>query len=528
MADLYLNQSRPVFGQNGGLEAGAKVYFYLTQTTTETPSYTTSALTTEHPHPVEANAAGVFPDIYLDTDNITYRAILKDADGNTLSDVDPYYPGDLNDAVAANVAAAAASATAAAESEARLSVASQYAVAVQSYGQSLGRDRSPQVTTSFASKLVTFDGGYDPQYLASYTGNTAHWQDVTEYGSLVGWSQTEDKESWGPGLGYYLAQDTYCKKIAFYQPAIGAQHYRTLAPGTGPYQNLVSAARRQKELLEADGYDNANIYPITFWTQGESDADTTPPGGSPGGESVVSQAQYLLILQKVRDALRFDMANIYRRTMSGLPLFVTPLASQVAAGAKNIQASYIDAIADEGIIIMPPHYQFWEEMETDGTHLGGQGRRYYAELAASIAKRVQVDGLNYQCPHVTSNTINGSTVELTFATPGDRDMVIDTSTFADPALDANDLYGIKYYDTSAAAYVDITSITVSGRVVTVTPSVTPAAGDLIEIAQQPWPGGTNIAANTPRSNLRMDGLEVTAEDGTTLYHYALPQTVTVA
>lgn len=130
MAELYLNQSRPVFGQNGGIEAGAKVYFYISGGLTETPSYTTSGLTAEHPHPVVANAAGIFPDIYLDTGNITYRAILKDAAGVTLSDIDPYYAGDLNEVIAAQVAAAETARAAAETAEAGAEAARDTALAL--------------------------------------------------------------------------------------------------------------------------------------------------------------------------------------------------------------------------------------------------------------------------------------------------------------------------------------------------------------------------------------------------------------
>lgn len=537
MADLYLNQTRPVFSSQG-IESGALVYFYVTGTTDLTPVYADAGLTTQLTNPVVANAAGVFPDIYLDTDNVTYRAYLTDADGALLSDVDPYYPGDLNDQIATQVNAAAASAATAATEADRaegfaesISDASRFAWAVSSYGQSNGLRRASKVTTAFSSKLLMFNGGDEATDFDTFV-NDAFLQDSSaEMDTLVSYNIPDNKEGWGPGLGYGLGTDPLCEKVPFFAPADGSRHWRELKPGSGRWATMTQGFKRQYEILSAD-YSSANIRPLFFWTHGEADADTSAPGGG-SSEARVSQAQYLSILEQLRDDLRFDLTNIFDRDMSTLPIFVTPLISQTYGdGTTNIQASYIDAIASGGIVIMAPPYQFFDGMETDGVHLGGQTNRYYAELAASIARRVLREGQPYQAPHVTSSAISGATVECTFATPDSSDLVIDTATFADPALNAGDLYGIRYWDASASAYVAISSITVSGKVMTVTPSVAPATGDRVEIAQQPWPGGTTAPTgnyantNTPRSNIRC-GLSATAEDGTTLYHYALPQRITI-
>jgi len=60
---------------------GAKAYFYETATTTPKDVYTTSALSVAHAHPVVADAAGVFPEIWLDAGEI-YKLTL-----NTAADV---------------------------------------------------------------------------------------------------------------------------------------------------------------------------------------------------------------------------------------------------------------------------------------------------------------------------------------------------------------------------------------------------------------------------------------------------------
>ncbi len=80
------------FTANGLPAAGAKLFFYLTGTLTLTDVYTTSGLTIAHTNPVVANGAGRFPTIYTD-DAVNLRLIIKDADGETLDDIDPYIPG---------------------------------------------------------------------------------------------------------------------------------------------------------------------------------------------------------------------------------------------------------------------------------------------------------------------------------------------------------------------------------------------------------------------------------------------------
>lgn len=70
--------------------ANARLYLYESGGTTNATAYTTKTLTTPHDQPILANAAGRFPAIYLRHDtNPAYRAVLKDADGAMIADIDP-------------------------------------------------------------------------------------------------------------------------------------------------------------------------------------------------------------------------------------------------------------------------------------------------------------------------------------------------------------------------------------------------------------------------------------------------------
>jgi hypothetical protein len=76
---------------DGAVASGAKVYFYLTGTSTPTPTYFDDDLDPGHSNtnPVVYDSAGRQPvDIFLDPE-IVYRVRYEDADGNLLAEDDP-------------------------------------------------------------------------------------------------------------------------------------------------------------------------------------------------------------------------------------------------------------------------------------------------------------------------------------------------------------------------------------------------------------------------------------------------------
>lgn len=87
----------------GALVPGAKAQFYAAGTTTPQSVYTTSALSVAHANPVEADAAGEFPVIYLDA-SLSYRVQIK-----TSGDVLIYDQDNINDSDSEPTAAEAAS-----------------------------------------------------------------------------------------------------------------------------------------------------------------------------------------------------------------------------------------------------------------------------------------------------------------------------------------------------------------------------------------------------------------------------------
>lgn len=74
---------------NGLAVAGAKLFFYLTGTTTPTNTYTSSTLGTPNANPVVADSGGLFAPIYMDP-AVTYRVQLKTNGGSLIEDIDPF------------------------------------------------------------------------------------------------------------------------------------------------------------------------------------------------------------------------------------------------------------------------------------------------------------------------------------------------------------------------------------------------------------------------------------------------------
>ncbi len=87
MSVLWQGALIPWLDDTGAPYAGAKAYFFDANTTTPKTTYTTADLSTPRDHPVVANAAGMFPPIFIEP-GVTYRFRLTDADDVTVWDVD--------------------------------------------------------------------------------------------------------------------------------------------------------------------------------------------------------------------------------------------------------------------------------------------------------------------------------------------------------------------------------------------------------------------------------------------------------
>ena len=86
-SDRYYAPFETAWDAAGLVEAGAKLYFYTTGTTTAKNTFSEETLTTANANPVVANAAGRFGAIFLGSGD--YKVVLKDADDVEIWSADP-------------------------------------------------------------------------------------------------------------------------------------------------------------------------------------------------------------------------------------------------------------------------------------------------------------------------------------------------------------------------------------------------------------------------------------------------------
>ena len=79
-----------IIGLNSELLIGAKLYWFVAQTSTPATTYTTSALSIANPNPVPTDATGRFRPIWLGAG--PYKYILQDVQGNVLRTIDNFTP----------------------------------------------------------------------------------------------------------------------------------------------------------------------------------------------------------------------------------------------------------------------------------------------------------------------------------------------------------------------------------------------------------------------------------------------------
>lgn len=71
---------------------GGQLFFYLSGTSTPSPTYSDSALTTPNTNPVILDSAGSDGNVFLNPAVAAYKVVLEDANGNLIWTADPVYP----------------------------------------------------------------------------------------------------------------------------------------------------------------------------------------------------------------------------------------------------------------------------------------------------------------------------------------------------------------------------------------------------------------------------------------------------
>lgn len=97
MAVQVLPAPARVFSSIAGLLPGARAYFYESGTSTLETVYSDEALTVPHDSPVDANAAGVFPQVFH-SGAPALKCVITDSSGNTVYTIDPVITTSLGSA----------------------------------------------------------------------------------------------------------------------------------------------------------------------------------------------------------------------------------------------------------------------------------------------------------------------------------------------------------------------------------------------------------------------------------------------
>jgi hypothetical protein len=381
------------------------------------------------------------------------------------------------------------------------------------YGQSNAKRRATKVSLSYPANLYRFNG-YMETSDRPVVSEVAPL-DGAQFASLIAYDENSvDAEGWAPGF----ASVTDAHTILAYTPAVGARDWRELRPGQGPWSNLVQAIQRGVPLVLANGAETCDL--VMIWDHGEADADTTPPGGG-GSETAVTQAEYLGILtQLVAQYHRWVQLALNDISLEPDIWGSFPVATPTD-GQRNVQNAHLQAAQTvNGYNLIGPKYPYLHD--TDGVHILGSGKRFFAEYAAL---RIVQGGLPV---HMTSATRTAAVIVVAFDTISGN-LVIDTTAVPETTTAyANSKNGFEVLLAGVAQ--TISTVTVATTNATITLSGDPGGVVVVRYAQQTWPGGTQtvtgVNSKIPRGNIRDSGSTLSTFDGTTaLYNWAVPQSI---
>src|ERR1700755_1262120 len=88
MGDIFkLSTDQTILGSDGNVVANGQVHFYNRKTGEYAPIFGDAGLNVSLRQPVQADASGVLPAIYLD-DAVAYRAVITDRHNDRIREID--------------------------------------------------------------------------------------------------------------------------------------------------------------------------------------------------------------------------------------------------------------------------------------------------------------------------------------------------------------------------------------------------------------------------------------------------------
>jgi len=410
---------------------------------------------------------------------------------------------------------------AAARAEAAAYAGRRVAIVAQSYGQSLALAEAGQVTTQPTTGVFTLSGGSEVIGFPDYLNSPQLAQTVGNFADLKPFAEPAGKEGWGSGTGAQWMREPDVEQVIYFAPGLPGANWSNIRPGSGWWTNAEYGLRRAAELAHAQGL----AVEFDLWlTMGEADADNHDPGNNPG-EAPATADEIVDIIGQARDA--------YWRACAAIPnaprkpmLWVTPMLTQLplvgGAGPRQVQNGQVLAAATlGGVDLLPSPCQFVAGYLGDLVHLGGAGKRLYAE-AATLMKRDRRAGGNRRALRMLKASRAGATVTLTFSEP----IAIDTTTIAETTAFPEQNKGFQWW--SGSAFIAVTNVAVAGSTATLTLASNPGGAGEVRMSQQQASTVGNPAVAMPRSNIRAVTPLGSSIDGTTLHNFAVPQGIACA
>lgn len=294
-------------------------------------------------------------------------------------------------------------------------------------------------------------------------------------------------------------------------PGLGGTAYSGLAQGTGPYNNMLAAVTRAKELAEALGWSVVVDGQIIL--HGGADSSNT------GYEADLIEWQ--------NDA-ETDLKAITGQVQD-IPFFMTQNSSFYGSTTGTEAAKAFVSASENSAkhYLLGAHYPALDLYASDILHFQGVGYRVLGETFAPAITNILFGAADWECLKITDASRSGTTVTLTYHVP-EGPLTIDTSLISE-----RDTAGFRYFDGSGEVVVSSASVTDAGNdgtgIIELTLGNTPSGtGERVDYALDGH-SGTRTLAGVPRGNVRdsAGGSRKSKYDGRRLDNWAIHQTMEV-
>lgn len=291
-------------------------------------------------------------------------------------------------------------------------------------------------------------------------------------------------------------------------PGLGGTAYSGLKKGTQPYDNMLAAVQRAKELAAEKGWKA--VVDFVYIVHGEADT---------------GNASYYDNLIEWQSDIETDVKAITGQ--AGDVPFLMSQPSSFFGSFESVKA-YLKAheLSDKHFLTTP-NYSFGDLYHTDILHFTGPGYHLISETSVSAFRDTLWNGKGWDCLRITAASRIGTIVTLTYNVPVGP-LAIDTTQVTE-----RDTKGFKFKDSSG--YKTISNVQIiddgsdgTGIIELTLSSVPNGIGETVEYAMSGH-SGERTSATIPRGNIRDSAGETRKSkyNGRRLDNWAVHQIITL-